>query len=313
MPMKDNPLISIITPVYNGEKYILETVLSVLNSKISYPFEYLVVNDGSTDGTEKILSDFEGRLRYFSQYNSGEANAVNRGIKEARGQFVLVLNADDPLLGPQIFDELIPEFYSDPTIVAVYPDWRIIDQTGEKVKTISLDEFSESYLIGRNRCLPGPGTVFKRESALQINGRNPKWIFVGDFDFWLRLSRIGRIKHHPGVLAVWRQNPSSTSISRRGAAMAMERISVIEEFTKDFALTAKIKRQAISNSLYLAARLQYFDRSINGRNLIFKSFMIRRGWVEEARIHVILYLLLYPVSSKMVSAAKRIASLVALK
>jgi glycosyltransferase involved in cell wall biosynthesis len=311
--MKDNPLISIITPVYNGEKYILETVLSVLNSKISYSFEYLVVNDGSTDETEKILSDFEGRLRYFSQNNSGEASAVNRGIKEARGQFVLVLNADDPLLSPQIFDELIPEFYSDPTIVAVYPDWLIIDQTGEKVKTILLDEFSESYLIGRNRCLPGPGTVFKRESALQINGRNPKWIFVGDFDFWLRLSRIGRIKHHSGVLAAWRQNPNSTSISRRGAAMAMERISVIEEFTKDFALTEKIKRQAISNSLYLAARLQYFDRSIKGRNLIFKSFMIRRGWVEEARIHVIFYLLLYPVSSIVVSTAKRIASLVALK
>ena len=291
----------------------METVLSVLNSKISYSFEYLVVNDGSTDETEKILSDFEGRLRYFSQNNSGEASAVNRGIKEARGQFVLVLNADDPLLSPQIFDELIPEFYSDPTIVAVYPDWLIIDQTGEKVKTILLDEFSESYLIGRNRCLPGPGTVFKRESALQINGRNPKWIFVGDFDFWLRLSRIGRIKHHSGVLAAWRQNPNSTSISRRGAAMAMERISVIEEFTKDFALTEKIKRQAISNSLYLAARLQYFDRSIKGRNLIFKSFMIRRGWVEEARIHVIFYLLLYPVSSIVVSTAKRIASLVALK
>jgi hypothetical protein len=93
----------------------------------------------------------------------------------------------------------------------------------------------------------------------------------------------------------------------------LERISVIEEFAKDFALTEKTKRQAISNSLYLAARLQYFDRSINGRTLVFKSFMTRRGWVEEARIHVILYLLLYPVSSKLVSAAKRFASLVALK
>jgi glycosyltransferase involved in cell wall biosynthesis len=311
--MKDNPLISIITPVYNGEKYILETVLSVLNSKISYPFEYLVINDGSTDGTEKILSDFEGRLRYFSQCNSGEANAVNRGIKEARGKFILVLNADDPLLGPRIFDELIPEFYSDSSLVAVYPDWRIIDHIGEKVKTVSLGEFSESHLIGRNRCLPGPGTVFKREAALQVNGRNPKWVFVGDFDFWLRLSQIGQIKHHSGVLAAWRQNPGSTSISKRGAAMAMERIAVMEEFTRDFAVSEKIKRQALSNSLYLAARLQYFDRSINGRSLIYKSFMIRRGWVEEARIHVLLYLLLYPISSMAVSTAKRITSLIALK
>ena len=295
-----SPILSIITTAYNAEKYIEETVQSVLTSPIDVLYEYIVIDDGSSDGTLALLKKYEKRIRLFSHENIGESESINFGLKQSMGRYILVLSADDPLLTGEIFPKAIDVLQNNSNVVAVYPDWQIIDEKGEILKLVITPEYSQEILIGHVKCLPGPGTIFRKDAAVEIGGRRAKWKFVGDYDFWIRLSQVGIFQRLPEVLAQWRTSNESTSISQRGRRMAEERISVIEDFISEHPTSPKIARMARSNSTFLAARLGYFDSSISGRRLTFLAIIKRRGWPEAATPRVFLYLLLYPLSSRVV-------------
>ena len=295
--MNDRPILTIITPVYNGEKYISETIESVINASIKYSYEYIVLDDGSNDSTLKTLNTYKDKIKIFSHKNIGESATVNRGLENALGEFILVISADDPLLTSDLINKACYILIENPSIVAIYPDWRIIDQNGRTLRNKILPDFTDDLLIGHCKCLPGPGTLFRKDKALEIGGRRSGWRFVGDYDFWLRLSRVGKIVRLPGVLAQWRENQNSTSISQRDSKMAMERINVIENFLLENDISKDLRRKALGNSYYLAARLAFFDPKIKGRYLLFKAFKYRRGWPEEAKLYVVIYLLLMPITS----------------
>jgi glycosyltransferase involved in cell wall biosynthesis len=295
--MNSNPVLTIITPVYNGEKYISETIESVINSKITYSYEYIVLDDGSTDSTLRILQNYKQRIKIFSHKNVGESATVNKGLENASGEFILVISADDPLLTSELIDRACKILIENSSIVAIYPDWKIIDQSGKTLRNKILPEFNDDLFIGQCKCLPGPGTLFRRDKALQIGGRRADWKFVGDYDFWLRLSRVGKIVRLPGVLAQWRENQDSTSITQRSNRMALERIKVIENFLLENRVPVGLHRKALGNAYYLAARLSFFDPNIKGRSLAIKAFKYRRCWPEEAKLYVVLYLLLMPLST----------------
>jgi glycosyltransferase involved in cell wall biosynthesis len=292
-----NPIVTIVTAVYNGEDYIEETILSVLSAARYIEFEYIVVNDGSTDSTLRILEKFKGQIKIIDKANSGESESVTIAFGEALGEYLIVVSADDPLPSEKLFEKSFDDFSSDLNLVAIYPDWNMIGPQGEVLKTIRVPDYSDELLIGRCITLPGPGVIFRKSAALKIGGRRKKWTFVGDYDFWLRLSRIGELRHRPEVLAQWRYHPGSTSVNKRGPKMASERIAVVEEFLSEFSVDPKIARMALGSAYFMAARLVFFNPQVPGKRYLIQSFQKRKGWVEEARLHIILYILLIPISS----------------
>jgi len=93
--LKDtSPIVSVIIPVWNGEKYLEEAISSVLAQTYKH-LEVIIVNDGSTDGTEDIAKTFSGEIKYFIQSNKGAGAARNLGIKKAMGDYLAFLDADD--------------------------------------------------------------------------------------------------------------------------------------------------------------------------------------------------------------------------
>ena len=200
-----NPIVTVVTAVYNGEDYIEETILSVLSAAKNIEFEYIVVNDGSTDKTLSILNKFQDQIKIIDKANSGESESVTIAFGEARGEFLIVVSADDPLLTEKLFEKSFEDFVDDPNLVAIYPDWNMIGPHGEVLKTILVPDYSDELLIGRCITLPGPGVIFRKSAALKIGGRRKKWTFVGDYDFWLRLSRIGELRHRPEVTS-WQRD-----------------------------------------------------------------------------------------------------------
>ena len=288
--------LSVITAVYNGAQYIEETINSVLTHCSLIDFEYIVLNDGSTDDTLAILNKYENKIRIVNKENSGESDSVSTGFKLATGDFLLVVSADDPLLTKELFSGVFEKFAESSNLMAIYPDWQMIDSKGEVIKVMRVPDYSDKLLIGRCVTLPGPGVIFRKSAASEINGRNPRWTFVGDYDFWLRLSRLGELRHRPEVLAQWRHHPSSTSVSKRGLKMAIERIDVVEEFLKNNKIPKNIQRMALGNAYYMAARISYFDKKIPAKKFLFLSFKKRRAWVEEAKLHEIFYILFSPIS-----------------
>lgn len=299
------PKITIITTVFNGEDYLESTIQSVLNCVSGIDFEYIVINDGSTDRTSEILNKYSNQLKIIDQKNIGESASVTKGFELAKADFVMVLSADDPLFTDQIFKNVFELFEQDQNLVAVYPDWNLIDSDGNVIRKIYVPDYSDKLLIGRFRTLPGPGVIIRKKAALMIGGRRSKWVYVGDYDFWLRLSRIGELRHRPQILAQWREHPGSTSVSKKNLQMANERIAVIEEFLKEFNVSDRLRRMALGNAYYMAARLCYFDSHVPGRRWFLQSIKFRKGMPEESNLLHALFLVTFPLSSKILSFFQR--------
>lgn len=297
-----HPTFSVITPVFNGEKYIEETIRSVLTACKDINFEYIVVNDGSTDSTQSMLEQFSDTIKIISHRNRGESESVNVGIEASRGEYLIVVSADDPLLGSGVFMGVEDLFLQDSNLVAIYPDWQIIDPAGEVLEIKHLPDFTVEDFLAKNLVLPGPGTIFRRDAAVKIGGRRSKWRFVGDYDFWLRLSDEGKFLHRNCVLAQWRHHGSSTSVSARGPQMAEERIAVISDYLTNTSsiITKKVRRIAQANAYALAARLVFFSPDVPGKRYFFKSLFLRRSWPERLRLIEGLYILLHPISMLLV-------------
>ena len=290
---------SIITPVYNGEAFISQTVESVLsNFDPNLKFEYLIIDDGSIDNTKTILEQYsENKLvKVFSVKNSGEAAAVNYGLEKAKGDYILIVNADDPLLSPRIFTLANEIFKSNEKVVVVYPDWKIVSESNLVLETKKLSRYSFEVMVGEFQCLPGPGSMFRRSTALKVGGRSTLYRFVSDYDFWLKLSLQGDFFHIPEVLAQWRSHSESTSVTSKGYEMGMERIKVIEEFVNYADIKKSLKRKALSHAYYHGALLSYFSREVPGRKWMLKAFLIQRGWIKNADIRIVVFCLLYPFS-----------------
>lgn len=293
---EQKPTFSIITPVFNGENFILETMLSVLRNAPSGDFEYIVVNDGSTDGTNTILRKFDTKIRLVDQINSGEASAVNLALRMAIGEYALVVSADDPLISSELFAQSKKILDANPQIMATYPDWYLIDEAGTIKKQVTTLEFSIEALVGLNKCIPGPGAIFRTQVANGVGGRNPKFKFGSDFEFWLRLADLGSFQRIPKPLAQWRSHEQSTSIKNRGLEMSQERIKIIEEYLLNSTHSRRINRMAMGNAFYSAAILRYFASDVPHRKYLVKAFMFRRGWPENAKFRELIYLLTIPLS-----------------
>ena len=92
--VENNPLVSIIIPVYNGENFVIEAIESALNQTYEN-IEVIVVNDGSVDRTEELITPYLRRLKYIKKENGGVSSALNLGIKESQGEYVSWLSHDD--------------------------------------------------------------------------------------------------------------------------------------------------------------------------------------------------------------------------
>src|SRR5919206_3917015 len=124
------PLVSIVTPSYNQAAYLEETIRSVLEQRYE-PLEYVVVDDGSTDGSVEVAKRYADRLTLIRQENSGQPAAINRGFGETRGELMGYLNSDDTLL-PGALDAMVAELQREPKTLLVYGDAHYTDARSER-------------------------------------------------------------------------------------------------------------------------------------------------------------------------------------
>lgn len=226
----DLPLVTIITPTYNRVDLLEETIESVLAQE--YPrIEYIVLDDGSTDDTRQLLArlatQHPGRFHWESHPNAGQAATVNRGFAMARGEFITLVNSDDPLL-PHALEPMVEVLRANPSVALVYPDWVVINEQSEIIEKVSVDDVEYVDLVRFWVCLPGPGTLFRRTLVARIGGWDPSLRFTPDFDFYLRGGLIAPFLHVPVTVATWRSHAASTTAGQRGEAMAAEHTRLID-------------------------------------------------------------------------------------
>ena len=299
-------LLTVITPVFNGEKFIEETIKSVLCAAKGLDFEYLIIDDGSTDGTGKIVEKYKNDLTYIYKQNSGQAKAINEGISIASGEYMSIVNCDDPLASEAVFKDAIEVLTKHDYLVGTYPDWNIINENGEITERKIVEDFSYEEMIGKFNCLIGPGGVFRSSSAKLIGGWNPDFRFVPDYDFWLRLLKYGNFMRIPKIQANWRTHENSISISSKGVAMADERIKVItNHLDRSENLPRTLRRMALGYAYYNAAILSHFDSKVKGRQLIIMSIVTYPKLLLKINLFVGMYIIFLPISKKLYLAASK--------
>jgi glycosyltransferase involved in cell wall biosynthesis len=296
--------ITAILPVYNGEKYIEETLSSVLATRRYSKTEIIVVNDGSTDETNIILKKYNNQIEILNQKNQGQARAINNALNLSKSPFCSIVNCDDPLIDPEIFAKSIAEIEKDQNLIVSYPNWEMIDEDGRVLKKIQVPEFSRDELIGNFNCIVGPGAVFKVSTALLVGGWNPKFRYVPDYDFWLRMSNYGNFIKINQTLASWRYHKDSISVKSKTLEMSEERINVMRDFLNNSITKYKFEKKAIANSIYSAAILSAFDAKINGRKLFIKAIKIYPMILKRKKIKEIIFLITYPISRYIVKISK---------
>ena len=131
-----DPLVSVITPAYNSVKFIRETVDSVLNQ--TYPaIEYIVVDDGSQDGTYEILRQYDSEkkitvLTHEEHCNKGQSAALNLGLESCQGEYIVILDSDD-LLHPEKVSKQVEFLENNPEVGMVYGQAMAISEDGREL------------------------------------------------------------------------------------------------------------------------------------------------------------------------------------
>jgi len=252
--MKEMPLVTVITPTYNRERLLGETIESVLGQ--SYPrLEYIVVDDGSTDGTSELVERYGDRIRYVRHENVGETRTVNRGLELARGSIIGVVNSDDPLL-PGAVSAAVERLQADERLVAVYPDWQMIDEGSRPIREMRTFDFRLVDMVRWQVCIPGPGSFFRAEVARRIGGRDAAFRFVADFDFWLRAALVGDLARIPRELATFRVHGDSATVRHVGTDRAKEHLALVRKLYACPGLPRElrdVRLEAVSSAYYHAA------------------------------------------------------------
>jgi glycosyltransferase involved in cell wall biosynthesis len=211
------PLVTVVTPVLNGATFISATIDSVLAQDYSN-VEYLIIDGGSSDGTETIARAYGERIRYVRERDAGQADAVNRGFRMGAGSVLAFLNADD-VYAPDAVTRGVTELGRRPDTSVVYGRAALIDDRGRQIGRYPVESFDPALLA--ERCfIAQPATFIRREAFDAVGGFDPRLHFAFDYDFWIRLSRSHRFAMIDAVLASARVHRGSKTISERRRACA---------------------------------------------------------------------------------------------
>lgn len=210
------PVISVIIPVYNGAKTIEETVRSILNQTFQ-DFEIIIINDGSKDETlEAIDRIFDPRVRVYSYPNSGQGASRNRGLSQAKGEYIAFLDADD-LWTPNKLEAQLTALQANPKAGVAYSWTDFIDEWGNFLRpgshlNISGDVYP--HLLLTNILENGSNPLIRREAIDRIGQFDASLPPAEDWDFYLRLAAVYPfvVVPHPQILYRVYANSSSTNV-----------------------------------------------------------------------------------------------------
>ena len=195
-----------ITATYNMGVYVQEAVDSVLAQ--THPrVEVIVVDDGSTDGTSAALARYAGdpRVRVIRQENAGQTRAKNRGLEEARGEFIGFCDADDRWRPPKL-ERQLPHFAAHPGVGVVYGDFAWMDARGAPLATPRWPCYS-GRITGKlfaDNFVHFPTTLVRREALAGAGGFDESLTMGIDFDLWLRISVDWEFLYVPEVFVDYR-------------------------------------------------------------------------------------------------------------
>lgn len=190
---------SIITPVYNGEKYIGETIESIFSQEGNFEIEYIIIDGDSTDKTIEIIKKYAEKhtIKWISEKDNGMYDAINKGFSMATGDIYAWINSDDVYL-PNSFQTIIKTLEKYPKINWLKGVTLISDKDLNTIKTLPCYIFNQKWIqrgvYGRNTYFIHQDSVFwKKELWNKVSGINEKYKLAGDYDLWIKFAKFSTL------------------------------------------------------------------------------------------------------------------------
>jgi len=271
-------LVSLVIPAYNAGEYIEEAIESVF-SQTYKNIELIVINDGSTDNTLRILKKYEekykGKFTLISRENRGQSFTLNQGWSLAQGSYIGYLSADDVLL-PTSIEKSVQVLDSDQDVVLTYSSFNIIDNKSRFMKTVIPSDFVYEDVIARFSCPPGPGAFFRKKFFDMLGGWDSRFRQIPDLEYWIRLGTQGNFYRINEILAHWRTHDKSQSYMKTTVERANEPLLIVDHYftlpisNKFYYLKNKMQSGAFLLSSYLHVRA---GRFLLGSSLFLKGLL----------------------------------------
>jgi len=213
--------VTVVTPSFNQARFLERTLQSVAAQRGPFELEHLVVDGGSTDGSQEILRRREGPMRWTSEPDRGQSDAINKGLCRAGGELLAWLNSDDT--------------YEPGAVAAAvaaaaagarwcYGQVRVVDEEDREVRrtvTAYRNHRSRRFSLGRllgGNFIPQPAVFFRRELLDEVGLLDEGLHFAMDYDLWLRFARVAAPAFVPRDLACFRWHSGSKTGSRYTAS-----------------------------------------------------------------------------------------------
>ncbi len=295
-----NPKVTVLMSVFNGEKYLNEAIDSILGQTFK-DFEFLIVNDGSTDKTAEILeSSNDPRIKIINnEKNIGISKSRNKGLKIAKGKYIAVMDADDISL-PLRLEKEVGFLEQNKNIGLVGTNYLIINEEAKALYSVKrIAEYKELKLklLEENQFAHGC-IMFRKECIKQVGYYREEFMLALDYDFILRISEKFEVSNIQEFLYKWRININSVSVRKKAlqdkyALLAIELAKERRQSGKDKLQSLKreeidkfldefISKDKIQNSKEIAQNYCYWGAILlNGKDykgalqLLSKSLFIR--------------------------------------
>jgi glycosyltransferase involved in cell wall biosynthesis len=228
--MEDRLVVSVVTPVYNGGLYLAECIKSILSQTYS-DFEYIIIDDGSSDGTWGVMEEYAGKDRRIilikNEKNMGQANSMNIGIKNAKGEYIAVMDSDD-IAEPDRLKKQVDFLNNNKDYGGCGTLQSYIDKKGD---TLSINEppkeKGDVTDLMKNSCQLSHSTCMFRHDVLdEVGGYRESFERGQDYDLFLRISEKHRLYNIPEVLLYQRFSLERATISDRKRQMGYSKLAL---------------------------------------------------------------------------------------
>lgn len=206
------PLVSIVTPSFNQARYLDAAIQSVLSQ--NYPrLEYIVVDGGSTDGSQEIIRKYSNKLAWWvSEKDKGQTEALNKGFARAKGEILAWLNSDDMYL-PGAVTSAVQFFQDHSQPGLVYGDANFINESGQLIGKFHAAQTNLHLLRQGYVHIPQQASFFRGDLWRSVGPLDPTFYFAMDYDLWVRIAARSDVKYVPQTWANFRLHTAGKTIA----------------------------------------------------------------------------------------------------
>lgn len=289
MEIQELPIVSVVIPTYNRASLVKEAIKSVLAQTFSQ-FEIIIIDDGSTDSTERELFSFirKGVVRYHFQQNAGGAEARNAGMRLAAGKYIAFLDSDD-LFHPQKLEKQISYLERNQEVGMIHSGFSKIDGMGRDLgyrDNARLTGWVYPAILHEWTHLIGASTVIVTKEVLDRVGEFDSAIWPADLDMWARIARLYPIAVIPEDLAKIRVHPGNMSGQR--AEIPQRFLKYLQKsFNNDHDLSLIFKRRGLAR-MYAQTGLNILGEGSNEDMITVRDNSVRaiKFWPPEWRAYL---------------------------